>query len=47
MTIKEILKYIREMHVIDIFNLILLFMGILGMIFIWCAFSIERGGGNV
>ena len=47
MTIKEILKYIREMHVIDIFNLILLFMGILVMIFIWFAFSIEMGGGNV
>jgi hypothetical protein len=47
MTIKEIISYIKEMHVIDIFNCILLFMGILVMIFIWFAFAIEMGGGNV
>ena len=47
MTIREILNYIKEMHPIDIFNCIFLFMGILVLIFIWCAFSIEMGGGNV
>jgi|TARA_S200000501_G_scaffold341732_1_gene351326 hypothetical protein len=47
MTIREMLKYVKEMHVIDVFNLILLFMGILVMIFIWFAFSIEMGGTNV
>jgi hypothetical protein len=41
MTIREMLKYVKEMHVIDVFNLILLFMSILVMIFIWFAFSIE------
>ena len=47
MTLRKILDELKNMHVIDIFNLILLFMGILVLIFIWCAFSIEMGGGNV
>mgnify|MGYP001215600131 CR=1 FL=1 len=47
MTLRKILDELKNMHVIDIFNLILLFMGILVMIFIWFAFSIEMGGGNV
>tara|TARA_R100000149_G_C5790060_1_gene82023 strand:+ start:111 stop:254 length:144 start_codon:yes stop_codon:yes gene_type:complete len=47
MTIREILNYIKEMHPIDIFNCIFVFMGILVLIFIWCAYSIEMGGTNV
>ena len=47
MTLRKILDELKNMHVIDIFNLKLLFMGILVMIFIWCAFSIEMGGTNV
>lgn len=47
MTLRQILNELKNMHVIDIFNLILLFMGILVMIFIWFAFSVDVGGGNV
>jgi len=47
MTIKEILETIKGMHIIDIFNAILLFMFILALIATWIVIHTSIGDGNV
>jgi hypothetical protein len=47
MTIKDFLSDLMNMSVADVLKFILIFMGILVLIFIWGAFSLEMGGTNV